>query len=92
MKTPQTLTLALNKYKEELGKIRERLDWTTTWLDAANFMQVPDLFIAQVKEREELRKREQEMDFKIRFTQWVLEDDKTKGNENVDTGTERKTE
>lgn len=82
MKTEMSLSLALTKYNEELGKIRERLDWTTTWLDAANFMQVPDLFIAQVKEREELRKREQEMDFKIRFVKWVLEDDKPKENEN----------
>lgn len=82
MKTEMSLSLALTKYNEELGKIRERLEWTTSWLDAANFMQVPDLFIAQVKEREELRKREQEMDFKIRFVKWVLEDDKPKENEN----------
>lgn len=82
MKTEMSLSLALTKYNEELGKIRERLEWTTSWLDAANFMQVPDLFIAQVKEREELRKRETEMDFKIRFVKWVLEDDKPKENEN----------
>ena len=82
MKTEMSLSLALTKYNEELGKIRERLDWTTSWLDAANFMQVPDLFIAQVKERDELRKRETEMDFKIRFVKWVLEDDKPKENEN----------
>lgn len=82
MKTEMSLSLALTKYNEELGKIRERLDWTTSWLDAANFMQVPDLFIAQVKERDELRKRETEMDFKIRFVKWVLEDDKPKENKN----------
>lgn len=80
MKNKETLTLALTKYTDELGKIRERLDWTKSWLDAANFMQVPDLFIAQVKEREELQKREQEMDFKIRFVKWVLEDEQPKGN------------
>ena len=82
MKNKETLTLALTKYADELGKIRERLDWTKSWLDAANFMQVPDLFIAQVKERDELQKREQEMDFKIRFVKWVLEDNKPKENEN----------
>lgn len=82
MKNKETLTLALTKYTDELGKIRERLDWTKSWLDAANFMQVPDLFIAQVKERDELQKREQEMDFKIRFVKWVLEDNKPKENEN----------
>ena len=82
MKSKDALLLALTKYNEELGKIRERLDWTKSWLDAANFMQVPDLFIAQVKERDELQKREQEMDFKIRFVKWILEDNKPKENEN----------
>lgn len=82
MKTAETLNLALAKYKTELNKVRERLNWTKSWLDAANFMQVPDLFIAQVKERDELQKREQELDFKIRFTEWVLEDNKPKENEN----------
>ena len=82
MKTAETLNLALAKYKTELDKVRERLNWTKSWLDAANFMQVPDLFIAQVKERDELQKREQEMDFKIRFVKWVLEDNKPKENEN----------
>lgn len=82
MKTDKALMLALNKYKEELGKIQERLEWTTSWLDAANFMQSPDLFIAQVKERDELRKRETEMDFKIRFVKWILEDEKTKEESN----------
>lgn len=82
MKSQNTLILALNKYEAELGKIRERLDWAQAWLDAANFMQEQDLFIAQVKERDELRKREQETDFKIRFTKWVLEDEKTKEDTN----------
>ena len=78
MKNKEALALALTKYTDELGKIRERLAWTKSWLDAANFMQVPDLFIAQVKERDELQKREQEMDFKIRFVKWVLEDEQPK--------------
>lgn len=82
MKSQNTLILALNKYEAELGKIRERLDWVQAWLDAANFMQEQDLFIAQVKERDELRKREQETDFKIRFTKWVLEDEKPKEDTN----------
>lgn len=89
MKTAETLKLALAKYKTELGKIRERLDWTTSWLDAANFMQVPELFVAQVKERDELRRRETEMDFKIRFVEWVLETEKPKENENGKENTER---
>lgn len=82
MKTAETLNLALAKYKTELNKVRERLDWTKSWLDAANFMQEPSLFVAQVEERKDLQKREQELDFKIRFAEWVLEDNKPKENEN----------
>lgn len=82
MKNKDTLLLALAKFTDELNKVRERLDWTKTWLDAANFMQEPSLFIAQVEERKDLQKREQELDFKIRFVKWVLEDNKPKENEN----------
>lgn len=73
MKTEQQLKTALTKYESELAIIKERLDWTTSWLDAANFMQNQELFVAQVKERDELQKREADMDFKIRFVKWVLE-------------------
>jgi hypothetical protein len=45
-------------------------------------MQEPSLFVAQVEERKDLQKREQELDFKIRFVKWVLEDSKPKENEN----------
>ena len=89
MKSKDALLLALTKYTDELGKIRERLDWTKSWLDAANFMQAPDLFVAQVNERDELRKRETEMDFKIRFVKWVLEDNKPKEDENGQRKTEQ---
>ena len=89
MKTAETLKLALAKYKTELGNIQERLDWATSWLDAANFMQVPELFIAQVKERDELRRRETETDFKIRFVEWVLETEKPKENKNGKENPER---
>lgn len=78
MKSCTSLAQALSKYQEELGKIQERLEWTKCWLDAANFTQTSDLFIARVKEREELQRREADMDFKIRFVKWVLEDDKPK--------------
>lgn len=82
MKNKDTLLLAIAKFTDEMNKVRERLDWTKSWLDAANFMQEPSLFIAQVEERKELQKREQELDFKIRFVKWVLEDNKPKENEN----------
>ena len=82
MKNKDTLLLALAKFTDELNKVRERLNWTKSWLDAANFMQEPSLFVAQVEERKDLQKREQELDFKIRFVKWVLEDNKPKENEN----------
>ena len=81
LKTPETLRLALNKYKTELDDIKNRLSWTQSWLDAANFMQEPELFVAQIKEREDLRAREKETDFKIRFVEWVLEEKKDTNNE-----------
>ena len=89
MKNNDTLLLALAKFTDELNKVRERLNWTKSWLDAANFMQEPSLFIAQVEERKDLQKREQELDFKIRFVKWVLEDNKTKENENERKESER---
>lgn len=81
MKNKDTLLLAIAKFTDELNKVRERLEWTKTWLDAANFMQEPSLFVAQVEERKDLQKREQELDFKIRFVKWVLEDSKPKEND-----------
>lgn len=81
MKNKDTLLLAIAKFTDELNKVRERLEWTKTWLDAANFMQEPSLFVAQIEERKDLQKREQELDFKIRFVKWVLEDSKPKEND-----------
>lgn len=89
MKNKDTLLLALAKFTDELNKVRERLNWTKSWLDAANFMQEPSLFMAQVEERKDLQKREQELDFKIRFVKWVLEDNKPKENENERKDSER---
>lgn len=89
MKNKDTLLLAIAKFTDELNKVRERLDWTKSWLDAANFMQEPSLFVAQVEERKDLQKREQELDFKIRFVKWVLEDNKPKENENGQKEPER---
>lgn len=74
MKTEVTIKLAKQKYEADLAVIKERLEAITVWLDAASFMQNQELFIAQVKERDELRKREAEMDFKVRMTKWVLDE------------------
>lgn len=73
MKTEQSLNLALTKYEKELATIRGRIKDVTVWLDASSFMQHQELFIAQVKERDELRRRETELDFMVRFAKWILE-------------------
>ena len=73
MKTADAIKAAVAKYEADLATIRERLESANQWLDAAEFMRAPDLFVAQVKERDELRSREKEMDFKVRFAKWVLE-------------------
>jgi hypothetical protein len=51
-------------------------------------MQNANLFVAQVDERKELQRREQDMDFKIRFVKWLLEDEQQKDAQN-ENGTER---
>ena len=89
MKTQQTLNLALNKFKTEINAVRERIDWVNAWLDSAEFMQVPDLFIAQRKEKDDLKDREKELDFKIRFVEWVLENEKPKEENNGKENLER---
>lgn len=89
MKTQTTLNLALNKFKTELNAVRDRIDWVNAWLDSANFMQAPDLFIAQRKEKDDLKDREKELDFKIRFVEWVLETEKPKEENNGKENPER---
>ncbi len=77
MKSQSVLLDALATYNRNLGEIRERLDAVQVWIDAANFVQCPDLFTAQVHERDDLRRREKEMEFRIRFVKWILETDKS---------------
>lgn len=76
MKSQSALLDALETYKRNLGEIQERLTAVQVWIDAANFVQCPDLFTAQVHERDDLRQREKEMTFRIRFVKWVLDADK----------------
>lgn len=81
MKTEQMLKSALVRYEEELGKIRRNLDTTTQILggdlDTTNPKSVTpaeeDRLATFMKERQDLQKQEQDMDFKIRFVKWVLE-------------------
>ena len=73
MKTEETIKIAIAKYEEELKKTKDRIIDINTWIESAEFMKSPDLFVAQIKEqRDELRALEKETDFKIRFAKWVL--------------------
>lgn len=82
MKTAEEIKTAVSAYTRNLRNIRDRIADVTAWLDAASFMQCQELFIAQVKERDDLRRRESEMEFRIKFANWVLETTQNKGNEN----------
>lgn len=81
MKTEQMLKSALARYEEELGKIRRNLDTTTQILGGDLDTTTPksvtpaeeDRLATFMRERQDLQKQKQDMDFKIRFVKWVLE-------------------
>ena len=82
MKTEQMLKSALVQYEEKLGKIQRNLDTVAQILggdlDTTNPKSATpvdkDRLSMFMKERQDLQKQEQEMDFKIRFVKWILED------------------
>ena len=82
MKTEQMLKSALEQYEGKLGKIQRNLDTVAQILggdlDTTHPKSVTPAdkgrLATFMKERQDLQKQEQEMDFKIRFVKWVLED------------------
>ena len=82
MKTEQTLKIARQKYQEELDQVRDLLHDVRVWARSSDKMNHDQLLIAQTKEREDLQQQEKELDFKVRFVDWVLEDDKKKEKDN----------
>lgn len=82
MKTEQMLKSALAQYEGKLDKIQRNLDTVAQILggdlDTTNLKSATpvdkDRLSTFMKERQDLQKQEQEMDFKIRFVKWVLED------------------
>lgn len=73
MKTEQTIKAALTKYSTELEDIKTKIHDTEVWKEASLNMKHVDLFIAQREELKDLRAKEKEADFKIRFVKWILE-------------------
>lgn len=82
MKTEQTLRLARQKYQEELDQVRDLLHDVRVWARSSDKMNHEQLLIAQTKEREDLQQQEKELDFMVRFVNWVLENEKPKEKHN----------
>jgi hypothetical protein len=81
MKTQETLKIALKKYEEENDKIDHKLDviekildgdFRTTNVQNVSFDDSKRL-CTFASEKQELKEQKKEIDFKIRFTKWVLE-------------------
>lgn len=81
MKTQETLKAALKKYEEENNKIDRQLDVVEQILggdlDTTNAKTVSfedsKRIAAFAIEKQELKEKKKEIDFKIRFAKWVLE-------------------
>ena len=84
MKTEQTLKVARQKYQAELDQVRDLIHDVRVWARSSDIENHDQLLIAQTKEREDLQQQEKELDFKVRFVDWVLEDDKKKEIKNDD--------
>lgn len=75
MKTPEQIKAAIARYEKDLKAIRSGIEDVEVWKDASRCMKNEQLFIQQREELQDLRKKEADMDFKIRFAKWVLEED-----------------
>lgn len=88
MKTANAVQLALTKYQNRLQEVNQQInnckDYLAdgrTWSVGSKTMDADELFIAQVKYVEDLKQQLAELnaeipelEFKIRFAKWVLED------------------
>lgn len=79
MSLSETIQKGLDKKNGELTRIRERLQKIQVWLEGAAFMQSQELFVASVKERDELRHEEIRLTAQIPLLEWML---KLLGQEN----------
>lgn len=73
MKTEQTIRTALAKYEVELQALRNEIHDVEAWKTASIRLENAELLVAQRKELEEMRAKEKEADFKIRFVKWLLD-------------------
>ena len=72
MKTEAQIRAVIEKLAADLEEIRGRIDNINAWAQAGTAMQNEEFFIAQVKEREELKKQEWQAEYRIRAYKWVL--------------------
>ena len=87
MRTQTTLQAALKKFEEEQKLVSTKLEeLDNVWLRGGAIMEEREFMVSCQKRYDDLHLQEKELDFKIRFTKWILEEDK-KGKENVDERT-----
>lgn len=74
MKTQTTLQAAINKFEEELSLVQTKLEeLDDVWLRGGAIMQEREFLVECQKRYDQLLEQKKELDFKIRFTKWVLE-------------------
>jgi hypothetical protein len=74
MKTQATLQAAINKFEEELTLVQTKLEeLDDVWLRGGAIMQEREFLVECQKRYDQLLEQKKELDFKIRFTKWVLE-------------------
>jgi hypothetical protein len=74
MKTQTTLQAAINKFEEERSLVQTKLeDLDNVWLQAGAIMDNREFLVECQKRYDQLLEQRKELDFKIRFTKWVLE-------------------
>lgn len=88
MKTQETVELALNKYlveldaaEAELKRLQTNLEDLRAWGDSGRVSREPEFFIAQVKEKDDIKEqiaaieaKLSDLHFKIKFAKWVLDE------------------
>lgn len=76
MKSPAQIEHAIEVTKKAAAEIKTRIQNLQTFVDAGNFMQDNDFFIAQVLEKFDLKARLQALEKQIDAYNYVLERDR----------------
>lgn len=72
MKTREQIEKVIAIKEEELAKCKARLADLQVWIDSANFMQNPTLFISSVSEKKDLESRIDHLQVQIEAWRWTI--------------------